>query len=102
MILSWLRVYLCKSLILNELRSARGKLRSRQCGAKPVRAKLLDPALRQRHTELSAARRCSHPNSRKIGTNWGSRCCATYEAHEVHMRKVRADKFRACSILPYA
>ena len=44
MILSWLRTYLCKSMILNRLRESAG---SRQFGEKPMRARLLDTALRQ-------------------------------------------------------
>jgi hypothetical protein len=77
MILSWLRTYLCKSMILNRLREIAG---SRQFGAKPIRARLLDRSLLEPHTELSTARSG----------------CATGKAHELRQRKARADEFRAC------
>ena len=57
----------------------------RQFGAKPIRARLLDRALRQAQTELSTARSG----------------CATGKAHELCQRKARADEFRACCILPH-
>ena len=103
-----------KSMILIWLRVGGGNCGSRRFGAKPVQAALLGRALRQpdpgtagsayhpnpRKIGANCGPRCYHPNSRKIGANWGPRCCAPCKAHGFHMRKVRTDKFRACSILP--
>jgi len=81
MILSLLRTYLCNSMILNRLRESAG---SQQFGAKPIRARLLDRALREPHAEVMTARSG----------------CATVKAHELGQRKAR-DEFRACCILPH-
>jgi len=83
MILSWLRTYLCNSVILNRLRESAG---SRRFGAKLIRLRLLGRALRESHAELSTARSG----------------CATGKAQELCQRKARADEFRACLILPHA
>lgn len=80
MILRWFRTYLCKSLILNRLRESAG---SRRFGAKPIRARSLDRALRELRSELSTA----------------SSGFATGKAHELCQRNARPDEFRACSIL---
>ena len=80
MILMCCRHALCKNVILNWLLCARDKWRRRQA---PILATLFGSTFRRLHAELNTA----------------TSGCATWEAHHFRMRKVRADKFRAWSIL---